>query len=229
MSDLMKIGSDWGGAGDFKPFTSGISGGQRVVDAHSRFFDSTISSRRFMGGASITSINNATFTIATTGATATPIIGLWNPLSNNKYLVVEQAMLSVILTALAATGPGGFVWATSVGNAAISTGSTPINALTFLAGGSNAKFYAGTALTGMSGTLAVLRGAGLGGGSAENVSFTATAVAMQTQALAQVENIDGSIVVSPGGVLALLATTTPVAHSVVPGIVWEEVPLLVTV
>ena len=29
----------------------------------------------------------------------------------------------------------------------------------------------------------------------------------------------------PGGVLALLATTTPVAHSASSGLVWEEVPL----
>jgi hypothetical protein len=182
-----------------------------------------------MTGAALTAINNATFTSATTGVTATPIIGIWNPLNNPKYCIIEQAQLAVVMTALAATGPGGFVWMTSAGNALITTGLTPINSLSFLAGGSAVKGFAGAALTGMSGTLVVLRGSGLGGGSAENVSFTATAVGMQTQQITQVENIDGSIVVPPGGVLALMATTTPVAHSVVAGLVWEEVPLLVTV
>lgn len=227
--DGMKIGSNWGGSGDFTPFTSGVSGGQRVLDAHGRFFDPTLAGRVFHAGASITSINNATFTVATTGATATPVIGLWNPLTSNKYLEVLQAQLTVILTALAATGPGGFAWMISVGNAAISTGSNPINGLSFLApGGSVAKAFFGTALTGMAGALSVLRGSGLGGGSAENVAFTATAVAMQTLAMPSVENIDGSIIVPPGGVLALMATTTPVAHSVVPGISWQENPLMVT-
>ena len=229
MSDLMKIGADWGGAGDFKPFTSGISGGQRTVDAHARFFDSTIAGRRFMTGGALTSIANATFTVATTGVTATPIIGLWNPLTSGKYCVIEQAQLAVVMTSTTATGPGGFAWMVSVGNSAITTGSVPVNAATFLAAGSVAKGFSSAALTGMSGTLVVLRGSGFGGGSAENVSFVATAVGMQTQQVTQVENIDGSIVVPPGGVLALMATTTPVAHSVVAGLTWEEVPLLVTV
>lgn len=225
----MKIGADWGGGGDFKPFTAGISGGQRIIDAHARFFDSTIAGRRYMIGAlTPLAINNATFTTATTGVTATPIIGLWNPANSQKYCVIEQANLSVFMTALAATGPGGFVWCVSVGNALISTGLTPLNANTFLAGGSVAKAFIGQALTGMSGTLVALRGSAFGGGSAENVAFTATAVAMQTQAIGGVENIDGSIVVNPGGVLALLATTTPVAHSAVPGLSWEEVPFFVT-
>jgi hypothetical protein len=229
MSDLMKVGADWGDAGSFKPRTAGISGGLRIIDAHARFFDSTIAGRRYMTGASITSINAVTFTSATTGATATPIIGIWNPLNSQKYCIIEQAQLAVVMTALAATGPGGFVWMTSVGNAGITTGLVPTNAGTFLAGGSVAKGFAGAALTGMTGTLVVLRGSGFGGGSAENVAFTATAAGMQTQQVTQVENIDGSIVVFPGGVLALMATTTPVAHSVVAGLTWEEVPFLVTV
>jgi hypothetical protein len=125
MSDLMKVGADWGGGGTFKPFTAGVSGGAAV--------------------------------------------------------------------------------------------------------GSSAKFFAGTALTGLTNNLAVICGSGFGGGSAENVAFLATAVAMQTQQVTQVENFDGSFIVPPGGVLALLAPTTPVAHSVVPGILWEEVPLMVVV
>jgi hypothetical protein len=40
-----------------------------------------------------------------------------------------------------------------------------------------------------------------------------------------VENFDGSLIVPPGGVLALMAVTTPVAQSAVAGIVWEEVAL----
>jgi hypothetical protein len=229
MSDLMKVGSDWGGAGTFKPFTSGVSGAQRTSDAHGRFTDATLAGRVFMGGSTLVAINNATFTIATTGATATPIIGLWNPLVSGKYLSVLQAQLATIMTALQATGPGGYVWTVSSGNGAISTGSTPVNAGTLQAAGSIAKFYPGTALTGMTGALIPLRGSGLGGGSSYNAALLGTAAGFQTQQITVTENIDGSITVPPGGVLALLATTTPVAHSCVPGIVWEEMPMIVTV
>lgn len=226
MSDLMRVGSMFGGSGSPVPFTAGVSGAQRIQDAHGRFADAAAAGRLFRGGATITAINNATFTIATTGATATPVIGLWNPLTSGKVLSVLQASLSVIMTAVAATGPGGFVWAVSRNNDVITTGSTPISSSTFAAAGSVAKFFAGTALTGMVGTLVTMSGSALGGGSAENASFTATAVAMQTIAVPSVENVDGSIQVPPGGVLALLATTTPVAHSAVPGILWEELPFM---
>lgn len=229
MSDLMKFGSNWGGSGAFTPFTAGISGAQRVLDGHGRFFDAALAGRIFHGGSTIVAINNATFTVATTGATATPIIGLWNPLTSNKYLNVLQAVIAAIMTALQATGPGGYVWTVSVGNSAITTGSTPVNALTLAATGSVAKFFAGTALTGMSGALAVLRGSALGGGSSYNAALLGTAAGFQTQQVSSVENFDGSIIVPPGGVLALLATGTPVAHSVVPGITWEETPLLVQI
>lgn len=81
------------------------------------------------------------------------------------------------------------------------------------------------ALTGLTNNLAVRHASALGGGSAEAAAFLATAVAMQTQNVPTVEAVDGSIIVPPGGVLALLATTTPVAHSAVSSLLWEEVPL----
>jgi hypothetical protein len=54
----------------------------------------------------------------------------------------------------------------------------------------------------------------------------ATAAGFQTQQVTSIENLDGGIIIPPGGVIALLATTTPVAHSVVPSILWEELPIL---
>ena len=41
--------------------------------------------------------------------------------------------------------------------------------------------------------------------------------------VSSVENFDGSLIVPPGGVLALLGHTTPVAHSAAAEILWEEV------
>jgi hypothetical protein len=229
MSDLMKVGSDWGGGGTFKPFTSAISGSQRVSDAHGRFMDAALAGRLFTGGMTLTSVANATFTTATLGATATPIIGLWNPLANNKNLVVLQARLSPINTALQVTGAGALMWATSLGNSAISTGNQPFNPTTFLASGSAAKDLCGVALTGLTNNLVVRGASALGSGAMSNVSTLQTAAGLMPSQVVSVENLDGSIIVPPGGVLALLSTSTAVAISMASSILWEEVPLLTAV
>jgi hypothetical protein len=225
MSDLMKVGSDFGATGTFKPLTATTSGAQRVADAHGRFFDASFSGRLFAGGAGLTAINNATFTIATLGNTATPIIGLWNPSSSNVNASILQATLATIMTALQATGPGGYQWAVSTNNPALTLGSLGFNRKTLTQAGGYCKVLAGVALTGLTNNLVAMCGSALGGGSSYNAALLGTAAGFQTQQVTSVENLDGSIIVPPGGIIALLATTTPVAHSVVPGLLWEELPL----
>ena len=199
-----------------------------MQELHGRFYEQAYRGALFSigTGASAVSINNATFTAATLGATCTPILGVWNPGTAKVNLVILQASLSAVLTALTATGPGGFVWASSTGNNAISTGSTPWNRLTLAQAGSVAKgFAASPALTGLTNNLVVMEGADLNVGQPYNVSEVATAAGFMTQPSMAVQNLDGSLIVPPGGVLALLATTTPVAHSVVGRLLWEEVAL----
>jgi hypothetical protein len=203
----------------------GRDGDVIVTELHGRFYEQTFRGAVFSGGMTGTSINNATFTTATLGATATPIIGLWNPLSNNVNLVVLQLNLQIFLTALTATGPGAFMWCTSVGNSAISTGNNPFNRKTFLASGSNAKDMSGVALTGLTNNLVVRGAAPVAGGSLYNISNIATAAGFATTMQGQAEFTEGAWQIPPGGVLALLCTTTPVAHSAACGIVWEEVPV----
>lgn len=229
MSDLMKVGADWGGTGTFKPFTSGISGAQRVGDAHARFMDANLAGRVYATGpAAAVAINNATFTLATTGATATPIIGVWNPATSPVNLVIWQALLAVYMTTLTAVvGPGGFVWMAAVGQSAnLTLAINPINRKTLVASGSYAKGLTGVALTGLTATLATQCASTLNGGSGMATAFTETAVGARAPNLSSVENIDGSIIVPPGGVLALMAAVTPVGHSALSGLVWEEVPIL---
>ena len=207
------------------PIRQGRGGDAIVSELHGRFYEQTFRGNVFTTGMTVTSINNATFTTATLGATGTPIIGVWNPLSSVVNLVVLQAILSVVITALQNTGCGPFMWATSTGNSAISTGLTPINRRTLAASGSVAKGFAGTAITGLTNNLVVMTAAALGGGNVFNIASLDTAAGFSTLLQAGIENIDGSIIVPPGGVLALLATTTPVAHSAASGLVWEEVPI----
>lgn len=210
------------------PQRLGRQGDCIASELHGRFYEQTFRGNIFTAGISVlASISNATFTVATTGATATPVIGVYNPLSSPVNLVILQAQLAVIMTALQATGTGGFVWMASVGNNAITTGAAPFNAKTLNASGSYAKNMSGVACTGMTGTLAAIRGSILAGGSAYNASLLGTAAGFGTILIGAKEDLDGSFIVPPGGVLALMASTTPVAHSAVSGLVWEEVPVSV--
>ena len=229
MSDLQRVGPIFGGSGTAAPFTSGLSGASRTTDAHGRFMDANLSGRVFATGtAAGLSISNATFTLATTGNTATPIIGVWNPSTSVVNLVIWQAMLAIYQTSLTAmVGPGGFVWMVATGQSAnLSTAVTPYNRKTLLALGSQAKGLNGGALTGFTPTLATMCASTLNGGSNMTTAFTETAVGARATNVSSVENIDGSIIVPPGGVLALMASVTPVVHTALSGLVWEEVPIL---
>lgn len=225
-SELLVVGPQFGALGSFKPLNASQSGSQRANNVHGNFFDAAYYDRLFSGGsAALVAINNATFTLATLGATATPVIGVWNPANSPKNISILQATLAVVMTALQATGPGGFVWAVSTGNAAITTGLPPWNRKTLSQSGAYGKYFSNVALTGLTNNLQVMGGSALGGGSAANAAFLATQVAMQTQQIPVTEFVDGAILVPPGGVLALLAGSTPVAHSVAASILWEELPL----
>lgn len=195
-------------------------------ELHGRFYEQTFRGNVYSVGMTLTSISNVTFTTGTLGATETPILGVWNPSTSTVNLVILQASISVTQTNLTNTGAGGFVWATSLSNAAISTGVSPTNRKTLGTSGSQAKgFASATALTGLTNNMAVAFGSALDGGSPYNISSVGTAVGFPPGAgSAAIENIDGSIIVPPGAVLALLATTTPVAHSACGYLLWEEVP-----
>jgi hypothetical protein len=180
----------------------------------------------FSGGMGITSISASTFTTANLTATETPIIGVYNPSTSTINVVVLQATLSVIQNALQATGCGGFVWASSVGNAAISTGNSPLNRKTLVTGGAQAKDMTNVVPTGLTNALTVKFGSALNGGSSIPVAFLATQAGAQAQSVTNsVENFDGGLIVPPGGILTLVCGTTPVGHSAASCLVWEEVPL----
>lgn len=205
----------------------GRQGDLIVSELHGRFYEQAIRGNLYSGGMTLTSIANVTFTTGTVGATATPIVGVWNPMNSGYNLVILQAYLDIVVTNATNTGPGGLVWSISTGNTltVIGTGAVPFNNKTLAATGSIAKNMAGAALTGLTTNLAVLRGSSLGGGSLANFSFVGTAVGQVTPHAGAIENIDGSIIVPPGGILGLFGTTTPVAHSATSGLLWEEVPV----
>ena len=192
-------------------------------ELHGRYYTQAYQGNLYSDGMNLTSISNVTFTTGTLGATCTPIAGVWNPLASPVNLAVLQAILGVTITALQATGAGPFVWATATAQSALTLGNAPLNRKTLLAAGSQAKGLAGVALTGLSGNLVVRSAAALGGGAAYNASLLGTAAGFMPELITNLDDVGGSILVPPGGILALLATTTPVAHSASSTLVWEEV------
>ena len=172
----------------------------------------------------LTSISNATFSTGTLGATATPIIGVWNATGSGKNLEILQVRVQVVITAATATGPGAFMWCTAVNQSAITTGIVPLSRFSLAASGAVGKGYANTALTGLSGNLIVQEAVGIQGGPIGNFSMVGTGAGFITPVGGNtLDNIDGSWIVPPGGVLAMLCTTNPpVGVSAASSLLWEE-------
>lgn len=223
MLNEIRIGPLTGADGTVQPARGGRTGELLSADAHGRFQEAALRGALFSAGMNLTSISNVTFTTATLGVTCTPIIGLWNPMNSGRNLVVLQARVQLIATAVTTfTGPGSLMWCTAVNQSAISTGITPLSRLSLTASGSVAKGFANTALTGLSGNLTVQEASGLISFS-NNFSNALTAAGQATASPGGIDNIDGAIILVPGSVLALLGSTTPISVSGASSILWEEV------
>jgi hypothetical protein len=205
------------------PIRQGRQGDVQVSEVHGRFYEQCYRGNVYFGGhTSLVALSANTITLT---ATTTPILGVYNPSSSTVNLVLLQAMLNVVSNNLTSgAGPGVFVWATSVSNGAISTGSTPFNSRTLVASGSQGRFFAGaTALTGITNNLAIVAGSMLP--SPSGLTYTTLASTSLLPSYNGVENFDGSIIVPPGGVLALLNTTSSTVFSAAGRLTWEEVPV----
>jgi hypothetical protein len=200
-------------------FTRGSNLGATVVtELHGKYFEQNYRGNLFATGNTVAALSANSITLT---ATTTPIIGAWNPSTSTVNLVIAKAVLQLAAAGNSAVAPGGFVWATSVGNAAISTGNSPLNRKTLVAAGSQAKgFNLGTALTGLTNNLVIQFAAAFG-------TLLAAQGATATPLAGSVgyEEFDGSLIIPPGGVLALLNTVSTTTVSVAASLVWEEVPI----
>ena len=189
-----------------------------ISELHGKYYESNYRSAVYSVGMAQTALSANTITLV---AATTPIIGIWNPAASPVNLVPIKAKCLITAAGANAVAPGAFVWATSTGNAAISTGLTPMSRKTLAQAGSYAKgFNISTALTGLTNNLVIQFAAAFG-----------TLVAAQGATASPiisgdgVEEFDGSIIVPPGGVLALLNTTSTTTISVASTLIWEEVPV----
>lgn len=204
----------------------GRLGDTLVSELHGRFYEQVFRGNTYSIGMGLTALSANTITLT---ATTTPVLGVWNPATSPVNLVILQAALGFVLNTLTTpVGPGPFVWASSLANTAISTGSAPFNRKTMASAGSQAKaFTPATALTGLTNNLVIFEEADFPQASGQTAgTITASTTSSQFAAgFNGVQNFDGSLIVPPGGVLALLNTTSTTTYSVTGRLLWEEVPV----
>lgn len=218
------VGPSFSGDGAFPPIRQGKQGDIIASELHGRFYEQTYRGNVFSIGCQLTALSAATVLLT---SSAQPIVGVWNPSSSGVNLVILQAALVDEINNVTSVALGAFVWASSIGNVAtLSAGLNPYNRKTMATTGSNAKAFAlstASLLTGLTTNLVVFDAAEFN--TASGLLTTTVAAATPTPSVSGVQNFDGSLIVPPGGVLALLNTISVTTHSVAGRLMWEEVPV----
>jgi hypothetical protein len=194
-----------------------------VSELNGRFYELNYRGLEFSIGCVLTALAAATATL--TNSTQ-PIVGVWNPQNSPVNLVILQAALTDYLNNVTSVFPGAFVWASSVGNSSLTAGLAPFNRKTLSNSGSQAKAFSlstASLLTGLTNNVVVIEPADFSPASA--LLTTTVAAATPTPVVAGVQNFDGSLIVPPGGVLALLNTISSTTHSVTARLLWSEIPV----
>ena len=212
MSDLMKVGSDWGNAGTFKPLTSGISGAQRTQDAHARYLDALLAGRVFkiQGTASAP-------TAYVGAAGGTPLGMVHNPTGSGKVAALLAIGIALRASASGANTTAGVVWSGPSVAPSANT-SLPTSALSLATGGSacmavvNAGATSSTALVVAMGLF--------------NYYWATAAAAAGWNAFF---DIGGLVTAIPGNQFAFGMTTVPTSVTFDWAMYWEEVPYLTQV
>jgi len=202
--------------GAFPNLRLGNSAEAIMQELHGRFYEQNYRGNVYSNGMTVTALTANTISLT---STTTPILGVWNPATSLVNLVILQAALQLTLPNSAAA-MGVLVWATSYGNGGITTGSAPFNRKSLASSGSSAKGMAFVALTGLTNNLVIQMGSAL-----PSLTMAQSATATVVVPPVAVENFDGGLIVPPGGVLALLNTTSNTTVSVSGYLMWEEVPL----
>lgn len=218
-----QVGPSTNSDGAFPNVRLGKLGDVINSELHGRFYEQAYRGNLFSWGKTVTALSANSISLT---STTTPIIGVWNPSTSTVNLVILQIAAQIFANNLTSgAAPGALVLASSIGNAAISTGNAPWNRKTLAQSGSQAKgFDLATALTGISNNLVIMEGVGELS-NPTGLTYTTIASTAMIPSFGGVANIDGSIVIPPGGVLALLNTVSSTTFSAAARILWEEVSL----
>lgn len=166
----------------------------------------------------------ATHLFSTAIGTFTPILAIYNPLTSKVNLTVLQTWIGLASAPLATvTQTGAFLFVVGSGQSITNTQTaTPVSNSTLKASGSQAIGVSNAVLAGGSGNPTLLRPIS---GDFEIVTATANVSGMTGSI--NVEDVAGSIIVPPGGYLAIAngVSNAVAGHLVVAGFTWDETPV----
>jgi len=214
MAELMKVGANWGGVGVFQPLTAGISGAQRVQDAHARCLDAVLSGRVWkLSGVALAP------TAYVGAAGGTPLMAVHNPVNSNKIFSLLAVAVAGRAQASAAGQTGLNVWS---GPSATPTGTVtnPTNAFSLNASGGGAAGigFLNTALTGSTALALAL--------PIWDYYWATAAGAIKSQGFT---DIGGLVTIVPGNQMTIGLTVALTSATYDVAKYWEEVPFLVTI
>lgn len=194
------------------PNTPGGTYGEQLV---SKMFPDfyTLAKSGSLYTASATGINPSAFT---GGAAGTPIFGIYNPVTSGRDLVILQARLALRTGGTAAVSSSFNFWAASQGGTApTGTQTQARNLYTHASSGSLAYVMNNTANTGAVASSLVLPSFGL----------TAVATTPTQQITRATDDVNGAVIVPPGGYLAYGISVALTSGSVDAALIWAEVPV----
>lgn len=208
----MKVGSDWGGAGTFKPLTSATSGAQRTADAHGRYLDAVLSGRVFF-----MSLSAGAPTAYVGAAGGTPLLAIHNPANSNKAFTIMMAGYAARGQVTAAGTTALVLWS---GPSVLPTGTVtqPKSALS-LAQGGGAIGFSNTTLTGSTALTVALP---------LNAFHIIGATPVSESNMPGLYDVGGIVIATPGNQIAIGVTTVPTGLTCDLALYWEEIPYLVT-
>lgn len=209
---LGKVGPQQVADGSLINVRMGKTGEALIGQAHGRYYEPAVRGNVWSLSTAAAGVTIAAANVFSASA-GQPIVGIYNPTNSGKNCVITRAILALASGTMAA---GGWVWGFVAPNAGVSAagGNGAINNGTLVAGGSLAKTFVNSALTGAgAGSLLRFVGGPTTGAGAANANLT-------TQ-----EETAGDLICPPGGVIGLFAAAAGTSPIVVATMTWEEVAI----
>ena len=207
MSELQRVGQVVGTGGTLVPFTAGITGAQRVSDAHGRYFEAAIAGNTYK-----LSVAAGAATAYVGAAGGTPLLAIHNPPNSDVWLNLLMVGLGGRVASSLAGTVGFNLWG---GPSATPTGTmtAPTNLKSLSAAGAAALGFSNAALTGSTALGLLL--------PLFTYYWATAAAAFAAPALFDVA---GMVLLAPGNQVALGGTAALTSATYDASIIWEELP-----